>query len=220
MKTIRFLCVCAAVLIALTSAEAADVNLGGFAKITNYEGQWTIPDRYLCPGQIPSGTWRGFYDIGSLLGGTSSITPSVRNKTTGLPPSMDSSQNCLYFALSGPARYGDFAGDYGSWSLGVENYHHVAFDWITNFTSGGDCVKLDISYYNAPGSFWSIMPGTGYHTGHVDMDITAPDTWDIYFRVSVVPEPSSLLAVLSGLGGMAAFGAVRRRAGVGGTLRK
>lgn len=210
MKTIRFLCACAAVLITLTSAAAADVNLGGYANITDYEGQWTQPD-WGNPGQYISGTWRGFYNIGPPYNTASgAIVPSVRNKTTGLPPSTDSSQNCLYFALAGPAKYGDHAGDYGSWSLGVENYHHVAFDWITNFTAGGDYLKLDISYFNAPGSFWSVTPGTGYHTGHVDMDITVPDIWDIYFRVSVVPEPSSLLAVLSGLGGMAAFGAVRR----------
>lgn len=196
--------ICAALLLAslCVGTSVGAVTLGnGYAKISNYQGSWAHHP------SMGSGTQVGFWpdppywpqsDAGSI------VVTTRNNANPALPPSSDWSQNCLYFQVGGEATPGvTNAFTLTDWRLGGQGYYHVSFDWTTSFAAGGNLMKLDIFFGSIPGSIWSITPGQGVHSGHVD--IAMPDVEDVAFRLSVVPEPSSVLALLSGIGALAVF---------------
>jgi hypothetical protein len=204
MKTLWLVVVCVVVLSVLALPAVADINIGGYARIDNYEGDWQHYE-----GEPESGTQVGFHSWASWTeSNTSAINVSVKNKNTLSAPSEDPSQNCLYFELGGLAAPSSYAWTPTDYRLGGQGYYRVKFDWITNFTAGGQYLKLDIFFWSVSGSIWSVTPGAGYNSGHVD--ISMPDVEDVVFRVSVVPEPTGM-AALASLAGAGVFFWRRKR---------
>jgi len=100
--------------------------------------------------------------------------------------------------------------------VGDEMWYHVSFDWSTSWSDSPAAQYLTWELWAGTGSGWDVAwrvtHGAGYHQGHVDMDVPLTFIGSPGFALSFnpVPEPSTVLALLCGLGGLTLFSRRRR----------
>lgn len=199
---------------------ANEVQLGSaYIRIDNFEahffGYCGMPDH----PELSSGTFTGFnidYMGTYMRSNTSAITPSIKNKKLSLPPSSNPTENCLYFKIGGNATIDQSYSFVNTDSrVGGQQYDHVKFDWrIVSYDFGQTEKYLQLSIPAGGGNLWSVGPGYSSRSGHVDMNIPyealVPDITFVVSVVSPVPEPSCILALLSGISGLGIL-ALRRK---------
>lgn len=205
-------------------AKVQAVTLGpGYVKIDNFAG-------YRYPGATESEDaqpgWSPIYlpafennSSYYVWSNTTSIRASLRTNSTTL-------QRTLRFDTSGPVVVGDSYTVLTSTEDDPNGHSFTAarFDWTISLPASyvsSKYVRLELSpswmYYGweSP-AIWSVQPGPGVHSGHVE--VVFPEVWDLSFVVSVVepapvPEPSSLVCLLFGTVSAVGFARRRRRSG-------
>lgn len=207
--------VCLAGLVSGTAqAESVHLSEGWFATISNYTGCYYFPDPDPWTHEMnwTYATFDGF-----------AVYPQYLRSTTGIlapsyMPQDPWSQTTNGVVIGMHDGWVDTDSDHVSiWPVmcvGDEQWYHVSFDWSTYWTASPAADDLTLELWAGCGTqyrvAWHVSPGAGSHAGHVDMDVplTFMNPPEFVLCFNSVPEPSSVLALLSGLGGLAL---VRRR---------
>lgn len=188
-------------------AESVRVSEGWFATISNFSGDYYCPDFDSENNNFHWDyfTWNGFqiYPEMYLLTTTSLLRPIY----TQCDEWNDSSQAVMISIDEGWIdTLSDRVTVYPVMFVGDEWWYHVSFDWSTSCEASPAARYLTWELWAGTGTgwdiAWSVTPGAGYHEGHVDMDVPLTYIGAPEFALSFqpVPEPSSVLALLCGLG--------------------
>jgi len=110
--------------------------------------------------------------------------------------------------------------------LALSNFYHaIQFDWETNWTSqdAGEYLRFEVWGAEIEGQLpmgpyrmlWALYPGPGVKSGHATVWPVSPGGGfgflQLHLAANPVPEPSSLLALFSGLAGLGGLYWKRKR---------
>lgn len=166
-------------------ADAVSLPVGAIT-LSNLQA-WYWPD-----GPFPQTCWTTFLDHSANRASTS---PQVGFSYSDRVSEDSSHYQQASLVFSGGVGFPsvDFARLYPVQFLGGERWYSLSFDWRSDLRGAGTD-RICLSSY----ADWSIMPGAGQQSGHVDLTFALRDNVQYgspWFAVTVVPEPSSLVAL-------------------------
>ena len=169
------------------SAAGAAPLPAGTITISNLQA-WYLPD-----SPNPPTCWSTFVDYSGYRTSTLPQISFQFSAPTPGPP-WDIYEEASFVISGGTGTpFVDFARIYPVMFLGDERWYSLSFDWQSNLSGSGSS-SICLSSYGE----WSVVPGAGQHSGHVELSF-APRSNIAYgspwFALTVVPEPSSLVAL-------------------------